>query len=204
MGKKNGATTASAAASATGSKATATAPKKTAPRAATAAAKDVQCDWTTSTITKCDEKKMRSLGLIFDEEGDVRLPGSDSRPDPPVGFTVMFSGFLYRGLSLPAHEFLWCLLFLYGIQLWHLTPNSILHPAICITICEAFLGIDPHWGMWKKILFIKRHSGGSRPYITGGVGFIVRKEVNYFNFPMKEYVQGWRSKLFYLRDHPTP
>jgi hypothetical protein len=74
--------------------------KKVALRAATAAARDTQCDWIASTITKRDEKKMRSLGLISDEEGDVRLPGSDSRPNPPAGFTVMFSAFLYRGMSL--------------------------------------------------------------------------------------------------------
>jgi hypothetical protein len=93
---------------------------------------------------------MRSLGLISDDEKDVRFPGSESRPNPPAGFIVMFSAFLFHGLSLPAHEFLWCLLFSYGIQLWRLTPNSVLHLAIFITICEAFLGIDPHWGLWKK------------------------------------------------------
>ncbi|KAM0855257.1 hypothetical protein ACQ4PT_049891 [Festuca glaucescens] len=169
---------------------------------ATAAAKDAQCDWTASTITKHDEKKMRSLGLISDDEKDVRFPGSDSRPNHPTGFTVMFSAFLFYGLSLPAHEFLRCLLFLYGIQLWQLTPNSILYLTIFITVCEAFLGIDPHWGLWKKIFFVKRHNGGSGPYVVGGVGFVVRKEVNYFNFLMKDSVQGWRSKWFYLRDRP--
>ncbi|KAM0873436.1 hypothetical protein ACQ4PT_038066 [Festuca glaucescens] len=203
MGKKRSASTASAAASTTGSRATAAAPKKAASKAATAAAKDAQCDWTASTITKHDEKRMRSLGLISDDEEDVRFPGSDSRPNPPAGFTVMFFAFLYRGLSLPAHKFLRCLLFSYGIQLWQLTPNSILHLTVFITVCEAFLGIDPHWGMWKKIFFVKHHSGGSGPYITGGVGFIIRKEVNYFNFLMKEYVQGWRLKWFYLRDRPA-
>ncbi|KAM0880055.1 hypothetical protein ACQ4PT_033840 [Festuca glaucescens] len=185
MGKKKSA----AAASTTGSRIAATAPKKTASRAATASAKDAQCDWTASTITKRDEKKMRSLGLISGYEEDVLFQGADSRPNPPAGFTVMFSAFLYRGLSLSAHEFLRCLLFSYGIQLWQLTPNSILHLVIFITVCEAFLGIDPHWGLWKKIFFVKHHSGGSGPYITGGVGFIIRKEVNYFNFPMKESIQ---------------
>jgi hypothetical protein len=57
---------------------------------------------------------------------------------------VMFMSFLYRGLSLPAHEFLRCLLHVYEIQLWQLTPNSMLHLAIFITLCEAFLGIEPH------------------------------------------------------------
>jgi hypothetical protein len=56
----------------------------------------------------------------------------------------------------------------------------------------------------KKIFFVKRYSGSNGPYITGGVGFVVRKEVNYFNFPMRESVQGWRLKWFYLRDPSTP
>jgi hypothetical protein len=84
-----------------------------------------------------------------------------------------------------------------------LTPNSILHLVIFITICEALLGIDPHWGLWKKIFFIKRYSSSNGPFITGGVGFVVRKEVNYFNFAMRESVQGWRLKWFYLRDPST-
>lgn len=117
MGKKKGAATAGAATSAAGSKVTALAPKKAAPRV-TAPAKDAPCDWTASSMTKRDKKKMRSLGLISDDEGDIRLPGSDSRPNPPDGFTVMFAAFLFRGLSLPAHEFFRCLLFSYGIQLW--------------------------------------------------------------------------------------
>jgi hypothetical protein len=63
-------------------------------------------DWPTSTTTKRDEKKARSLGLISADEGNVILLGLASRPNTPAGFTVMFMSFLYRGLSLPAHEFL--------------------------------------------------------------------------------------------------
>ncbi|KAK1617184.1 hypothetical protein QYE76_022701 [Lolium multiflorum] len=112
----------------------------------------------------------------------------------------MFSAFLFRGLSLPAHEFLRSLLYFYGIQLWQLTPNSILHLSIFVTVCEAFLGIDPHWGLWRKIFYVKRHNDSNGPPVVGGVGFVVRKEVDYFDYPMKESVQGWRNKCFYLRD----
>ncbi|KAK1678459.1 hypothetical protein QYE76_039307 [Lolium multiflorum] len=31
-------------------------------------------------------------------------------------------------------------------------------------------------------------------------GFSVMKEVDYFDYPMKESIQGWRNKWFYLRD----
>ncbi|KAK1649723.1 hypothetical protein QYE76_067528 [Lolium multiflorum] len=81
-----------------------------------------------------------------------------------------------------------------------MTSNSILHLASFITICEGFLGIDPHWGFWKKIFFVKRHCGNNDPYVVGGVDFVICKEVKYFNFPMRDSVQGWRQKWFYLRD----
>jgi hypothetical protein len=104
----------------------------------------------------------------------------------------MFTAFLFRGLSLPAHEFLHSFLSFYGIQLWQMTPNSILHLSIFITLCEAFLGIYPHWDLWRKIFYVKRHNGNDGPPVVGGVGFVVGKEVNYFDYLMKESVQGWR------------
>ncbi|KAK1680333.1 hypothetical protein QYE76_041181 [Lolium multiflorum] len=164
----------------------------------------VSRDWSASAISNRDVNKLRALGLISSSEDDIRLLGVVSRPRPPKGFTVMFTAFLFRGLSLPAHEFLRSLLFFYGIQLWQLTPNSILHLSIFITVCEAFLGIDPHWGLWRKIFYVKRHNDSNAPPVVGGVGFVVRKEVDYLDYPMKESVQGWRNKWFYLRDPVVP
>ncbi|KAK1613771.1 hypothetical protein QYE76_019288 [Lolium multiflorum] len=172
--------------------------------ASTSDAAKVSRDWSASAISNRDINKLRALGFISASEDDIRLPGAVSRPKPPKGFTVMFVAFLFRGLSLPAHEFLRSLLFFYGIQLWQLTPNSILHLSIFITVCEAFLGIDPHWGLWRKIFYVKRHNDSNGPPVVGGVGFVVRKEVDYFDYPMKESVQGWRNKWFYLRDPIVP
>ncbi|KAK1630611.1 hypothetical protein QYE76_004926 [Lolium multiflorum] len=168
--------------------------------ASTSDAAKVSRDWSASAISSRDINKLRNLGFISASEEDIRLPGAVTRPKPPKGFTVMFVAFLFRGLSLPSHEFFRSLLFFYGIQLWHLTPNSILHLSIFITVCEAFLGIDPHWGLWRKIFYVKRHNDSSGPPIVGGVGFVVRQDVNYLDYPMKESVQGWRNKWFYLRD----
>ncbi|KAK1694760.1 hypothetical protein QYE76_011457 [Lolium multiflorum] len=148
--------------------------KGTTSSGATAGASKASLDWYASTISKREENKMRSLGLIPSAESDFRHPGSASRPKPPKGFTVMF--------------------------LWQLTPNSILHLSIFITVWEAFLGIEPHWGLWRKIFYIKRHNGNEGPHMVDGVSFVVRKEINYFNFPMRESVQGWRQKWFYLWD----
>ncbi|KAK1572909.1 hypothetical protein QYE76_027176 [Lolium multiflorum] len=170
----------------------------------TSEAVKVSRDWSASAISSRDINKLRALGFISASEEDIRLPGPVTRPKPPKGFTIMFAAFLFRGLSLPAHEFLRSLLFFYGIQLWQLTPNSILHLSIFITVCEAFLGIEPHWGLWRKIFYVKRHNDSNGPPVVGGVGFVVRKEVDYFDYPMKESVQGWRNKWFYLRDPAVP
>jgi hypothetical protein len=76
---------------------------------------------------------------------EIIFPRDKAVPALPAGYRVMFLAYLLRGLSLPAHEFLRGLLFVYGVQLHQLTPNSLLHIACFITLCEAFLGIDTHW-----------------------------------------------------------
>ena len=64
---------------------------------------------------------------------------------------VLFKAFVERGLAIPACDFLWGLLFFWGIQLNHLTPDSILHIAIFVQLCEAFLGIHPHFDLFKSL-----------------------------------------------------
>ena len=60
-----------------------------------------------------------------------------------------FKSFVEHGLAIPACNFLWGLLFFWGVQLHHLTPDSILHIAIFVQLCEAFLGIHPHFDLSK-------------------------------------------------------
>jgi hypothetical protein len=37
----------------------------------------------------------------------------------------------------------------------------------------------------EEDLLVKIYNCSNGSFITGGVGFVVRKEVNYFNFPMR-------------------
>jgi hypothetical protein len=48
---------------------------------------------------------------------EIVFPSDEVIPAPPSGFWVMFLAFLLRGFSLPSHEFLHGLLFVYGVQL---------------------------------------------------------------------------------------
>jgi hypothetical protein len=99
--------------------------------------------WPASAITKGDLNKAKKAGFLS-ESMEYAFPGDEVIPRPTKGFRVMFLSFLLRGLSLPAHEFLRGLHFVYGVQVHQLTPNSILHVVCFITLCEAFLGLDPH------------------------------------------------------------
>ena len=98
-------------------------------------------DWAKSLITDKDINELKSQGLLDGME--FQMLGDEGIPNPPEGWRVMFLSFLFRGLSLPAHEFLRGLLFVYGVQLWQLTPNAILHVSVFVTFCECYLGITP-------------------------------------------------------------
>jgi hypothetical protein len=112
----------------------------------------------------------------------------------------MFLSFILCGLSLPAHEFLRGLLFVYGVQLHQLTPNSILHIACFVTLCESFLGIEPHFLLWRSIFRLRPSVALSNKPELGGAVVSVRAEAQYLNFCMSASVQGWRTKWFYIKD----
>jgi hypothetical protein len=68
-----------------------------------------------------DHKLLKTMGLLNKEA--MKMPGYESSPHPPIGFPVTFVNFLIRGLSVPVHEFVRGLLFIYGVQLHQLTPT---------------------------------------------------------------------------------
>jgi hypothetical protein len=111
-------------------------------------------------------------------------------PQTQSGFRVMFFAFLLCGLSLPAHEFLRGLLFIYGVQLHQLTPNSILHIACFITLCESFLGIEPHFLLWKFLFRLCPSVALSKKPELGGAVVSIRAESQYLEFSMAASVQG--------------
>jgi hypothetical protein len=157
--------------------------------------------WERSKISAQDRKMLKKMGLL--KKDDVQFPGDESSPHPPIGFRVTFVDFLIRGLSTPVHEFLRGLLFIYGIQLHQLTPNSLLHISIFVTLCECFLGIHPHGSLWKRIFYLRRNNSRNVTYNMGGVCICVRPEAGYFDVKFADSVQGWRTKWLYIKDEST-
>jgi hypothetical protein len=67
------------------------------------------------------------------------------------GYVVACMAFYERGFGVSSHRFLRSLLWLYDLELHHLTPSGILHMAAFVTLCEANIGIEPHFHMWSYI-----------------------------------------------------
>ncbi|KAK1696179.1 hypothetical protein QYE76_012876 [Lolium multiflorum] len=156
-------------------------------------------EWERSKISPQDNNLLKKLGLSKKKDA-LRFPGEESYPTPPIGYRVSFVDHLIRGLSAPIHEFLRGLLFVYGLQLHHLTPNSILHISIFITLCECFLGVQPSWARWKRIFFIRPNGSHNVTYNIGGVVICIRPDVEYFDVKFPDSVQGWRRRWLYVRE----
>ncbi|KAK1620839.1 hypothetical protein QYE76_026356 [Lolium multiflorum] len=156
-------------------------------------------EWERSKISNQDINLLKRLGLMKKEDA-IRFPSEESYPNPPMEYRVSFVDHLIRGLSAPIHDFLRGLLFVYGIQLHQLTPNSILHVSIFITLCECFLGVPPNWALWKRIFCLRRNGSHNASYNIGGVVICVRTDVDYFDVKFPDSVQGWRKRWLYIHE----
>ena len=73
---------------------------------------------------------------------------------PPDGYIVSFVYFHERGLASPPHRFFRGLLHHYKTKLQHLNPNRIQHISVFIGLYEGYLGVDPHFELWKYFFVV--------------------------------------------------
>ena len=59
-------------------------------------------------------------------------------------------------------------MFYYGLDFHDLAPNFILNISAFIIVCEAFLCIQPHFGLWLKTFNVKPKVVGGRQAECGG------------------------------------
>ena len=179
-------------------------PKATAGSSAAAAGavlKKLKGDWQKSSVKRADLDGLRAQGLLPPSgTAQVRAPGKETSPAPREGERVCFVDFLPRGFGFPLHDFVRGLLYAYGVQIHDLTPNGVLSIASFIVLCECFLGITPHWALWKSLFLVRKNNGkGGLPYPVGGFGIQVRGDTTYFEMKKSDSVQGWRKKWFYIQ-----
>jgi hypothetical protein len=78
----------------------------------------------------------------------------------------MFARFVERGLALPASDFFKGLLKYYGIKYLNLNPNGIFHVSVFVHFCEAFVGIKPHWVLFRKFFRLKPQPSANDPTVA--------------------------------------
>ena len=117
---------------------------------------------------------------------------------------MCFVSYLIRGLGFPIHPFLRGLLEFYGLQLHHLTPASILYIAGSVALCELFLGIEPHFALWKRLFCLVPRSHGGSIYQVGGAEIWRIAGTGYLSGTPKKASEDWPTEWFYIEDVPLP
>ena len=86
----------------------------------------------------------------------------------------------------------------------HLNPNSIFQIAVYVHFCEAFLGIRPHWVLFRKIFSLKPQPKANFPVVVGGAGVQMRQKAQdlYFKYDLIDSNQDWKTKWFYIENAP--
>ena len=134
-----------------------------------------------------------------------QLAEGHNRPYEKVAETVLFKSFVEQGLAIPIRlqDFLWGLIFHWGIQLYHPTPNSILHILIFVHLCEAFLGIHPHVDLFKSLFSLSPHPNAKNIARVGGAELQLHPKMAEKCIPYtpRRQIGEWRAEWFYIDNH---
>jgi hypothetical protein len=111
--------------------------------------------WSALVVTGEHLQNLVSQGyMIVAELATCHVPTDPTSPTPVAGYIVVCSMSYERGFGEPSHRFLCSLLQLCGLELHHLTPLGILHITAFVTMCESYMGIEPHFNLWNYIFHV--------------------------------------------------
>jgi hypothetical protein len=128
---------------------------------------DPQAVWVRLTMSEAKIQALVDRGLLrLKAEVEWTAAAGEQFPSEDVKEQVVFASFFERSFNLPAGDFFRGLLYYYGLELVHLVPNSITVVSTFIHFCEAYLGISPHFLLWRYFFCVK--STGKRSGPVGG------------------------------------
>jgi hypothetical protein len=113
---------------------------------------------------------------------------------------VVLASFYERDFRLPMHSFVWGLLFYYNIELQYLHPNTILHVACFVTLCEAYLGMGPHLKLWKHLFSPQVNLGrGNQSFVSSfNIQLYGSRNVSYLRISLLSSIHKYERKWFYV------
>jgi hypothetical protein len=70
-------------------------------------------------------------------------------------------------------------------------------------MCEAFLGILPHFRLWRYLYHCRPEMAGGQHQLVGDASLELRRErkVEYLDIPLKDSIKGWRLEWFIMENH---
>jgi hypothetical protein len=162
---------------------------------------DPQAAWVRSTMTEAKIQALVNRGLLRPKtEVEWRAAAREEFSSEDVKEQVVFASLFERGFNLSAGDFFRGLLYYYRLELVHLVPNSITVVSTFIHFCEAYLGIPPHFLLWRYFFCVK--STGKRSGPVGAVLFNWRPDLKaeWIDTDLSDNTAGWRSEWFYIAD----
>jgi hypothetical protein len=159
-----------------------------------------------SVVSEPDLLHLVSIGVLPPRElCSWRICHGVTVPTEDAHESVIYVPFLLRGLALPISPFFRGLLDFYRLNLTHLNPNSILQISIYVHLCEAFLGVLPHFGLWKYLYHCRPRMAGGQHQLVGGASLEMRRgrKTDYLEIPLKDSIKGWRLEWFIVENHES-
>ena len=166
------------------------APKKSSKGKGAAAEPTHKEGWIASKCSESDLETLVSSGLLAHKSVIPWRPSlGEDRPYENTGKIVAFAAYLEWGLGLPCSFFFSGLLRYYRIQLHHLTPNSFVHISVFVHLCEAFLGIEPHFELFLFLFHLKPQPDSYVLDVVGGASLQLRQGKDKFISPISLVVK---------------
>ena len=151
-----------------------------------------------SSITEEDVLKLREARFLTGEISH-RLPTQGQViPTPKPGESVVFMSHFLRRLGFSTDPFLRGLRFYYGLEFHDLAPESILHISSFIVVCEAFLRITPHFGLWLKTFKVEPKMIEGRHAECGGDVISKNADAPWPEGFFQEELGLWQREWFYI------
>ena len=149
-----------------------------------------------SSVMEGHIKKLRGAGYLATDIAHRLLATGQIVPTPEPHERVVFHPHFIRGLGFPLHPFVRGLMFYYGLDFHDLAPNFILNVSAFIVVCEDFLRIRPHFGLWLKTFNIKPKVVGGQRVECGGAMVGKMPNVTWLEVSFVEIIKGWQSGWF--------
>ena len=141
---------------------------------------------------KEDIKKLWEAGYLSKDIAH-RLPAKGQIiPTLEPQERVVFLSHFVRGLGFPLHPFVRGLIFYYGLDFHDLAPNFILNISVFIVVCEAFLRIRPHFGLWLKTFNVKPKVVVGQQAECGGAMVGKMPNDTWLEGSYVETIKGWQ------------